>query len=485
MANTVTTTFFADGKSAQDALAKLERKYADLENKLKHVSRRSREGSHEAMGALGSLIAKVGGAALAYNAMTRSIEYSIDALRDYRRAVDAAGHAAENANKRLNIATNLGPGANRALGMAAVAAGFPVAQAREAGRDFERFGIPLEAGQTVFEGFMATNAAAKSPLNMQDYLDIISDRLAESGEKATKESVGRVARNLFAMMRGTELAPADFEAAREMLRTEKAGKAGERHRKALHRLGLKPEDVDLTGESLFDALEKLQAGLGKLAPEDRPNVMKELGFTADLTDKLMNGLEVRAKNLGMFDEAVKEITSGEDAATNRAEGVRQLLREAKAGKHRIGDTVNAADLNAEMRDVSPVFRGVGRAWGTVAGEVVGGIPGLPAEAGNAAAGAAFTTATSKTGRGLLSGFLRGLGGPAGAVGMLMEAFSAPSEAAMSPAAQMRAIEQTTNSLSSHQDSEDLKELLRRVNDNLENIDKNTRKKSAREEVGAS
>lgn len=134
------------------------------------------------------------------------------------------------------------------------------------------------------------------------------------------------------------------------------GKVGPKpFQSALDRLGLKPEDVDLVGETLPDALAKIGGALSKLPQEDRLATLKQLfekesvagasvliasvtGDAALLDDAVKSGLEDDPEKLAKlretrFDQLVgfqRDEAGFEDAVRTRQSGVAAVKRRQDA-----------------------------------------------------------------------------------------------------------------------------------------------------------
>lgn len=132
--------------------------------------------------------------------------------------------------------------------------------------------------------------------------------------------------------------------------------------KALERLGLKPEDVDLVGEDLFSSLDSLNQGLTALPEEQRAGTLKllfEEQGVAPAQLLLSNVNEIRRRRALLGDQSgfladVEEATSGRNAAAVRQDVVRENRR---AGTDQLDDLINKElDLVLEELGVSPAQR---------------------------------------------------------------------------------------------------------------------------------
>lgn len=133
--------------------------------------------------------------------------------------------------------------------------------------------------------------------------------------------------------------------------------------KALERLGLKPEDVDLVGEDLFTSLESLNRGLTALPEEQRAGTLKllfEEQGVAPAQVMLSNVAELRRRRAMLNDQSgfmadVEEATSGRNAARVRQDVLRENRRAAADQQDNLIN--QELDLVLEELGVSAAQRG--------------------------------------------------------------------------------------------------------------------------------
>jgi hypothetical protein len=132
----------------------------------------------------------------------------------------------------------------------------------------------------------------------------------------------------------------------------------------LKRMKLKPEDVDMIGESFQTVLERLKGGIESLPEEQRKGVLDKFfgGEGAGFAQLLINDPEKIAQNVAIqndtagFDAAVEENTSGKAAATRRAQ-VRQE-RLAAERDQAFTEMTNQGTIAMQEAGISPFMQNV-------------------------------------------------------------------------------------------------------------------------------
>lgn len=379
----VKMSVFANAEAAERALVSLEKKYANLENKMKQVSRASRRAKDESIIDLGAVGTKLLGLAAGYTSITAIINKATEASIEWEKAIDSAAKKGDEATRKMNVGYGaFGADAERVAAAAVSAAqraAIPLDEARRLVPEASRSGLPLESMDELFTSHKVTAAGAKGGVGFADFADEIGDILKRSGREATEAAVAEMGRQMFAMMRGTEVTIPDLENVQEHLRTAKGGKGAVRRKKALGQMGLKFENVDLVGEDVFQALEKIQIGLEKIAPEKRGATLKNFGFGADLTDRMIEGMQARSRNLEIYDASVAEMTTGRAAGEIRDQNLEQLHKERSAKNYTMSERIAALGTMDIASGRNFLQRGVltGARW---AGGGAGAIFGREAEA---------------------------------------------------------------------------------------------------------
>lgn len=118
-----------------------------------------------------------------------------------------------------------------------------------------------------------------------------------------------------------------------------SAEASTQRQAALSEIGLKPEDVDLIGENLAEAMAKIAQGLDTLPEGRRAGILAKLFEEAGATSAqvLMSSLgdlarfeRVQGEGAGLFELGVEQATSGTAAALRRAEIAGELQRMERA-----------------------------------------------------------------------------------------------------------------------------------------------------------
>lgn len=336
--NSVTTTFFASEKDAQAAIVRLEKKYGDLENKIKQVSRSSRKASQDSLSDFATIGGKFAGLLAGYLSIEGAVSKILQISREWRRESEQAARNQETATKNFKIQSGMfglqGDAAQRKIDLAGLAAG--VDYEREgnlpgalAGSLVEKGGFTGEqaadAIKQILPAFLANRAAKGGNLDPATYADALGDLIDKSmGGDRSAEGIAKATRDLFSFTRGAEVDVGELDPMMTKLKTMPAGKGGERHRKALAKLGLKFSDVDLVGEDAPTAFQAVASKVEGLAPEKQFPTLKELFEDADMANNFLAAAKGMKGNAALFDPSVTEITSGGVAGLNREKRLRQL-----------------------------------------------------------------------------------------------------------------------------------------------------------------
>lgn len=144
------------------------------------------------------------------------------------------------------------------------------------------------------------------------------------------------------------------------------GTAGTKNKSVgtLKSMGLKPEDVDFTGEDLGTVLDRMAGGLDKLPEKDRDDAMKILFEEAGVAPamqmirnraKIQENIETQ-KDLSGFDKDVAFAQSGRNAAGRRLELEAEYQQADKAGTY--GMTRQAMQNAMRENGFSPFSIGI-------------------------------------------------------------------------------------------------------------------------------
>jgi hypothetical protein len=377
MANDVTTTFFANASAAEAAIAKLEKKYDDLENKLKQVSKRSREQS-DMPALMGSWATRMGGVLSAYTGISSAINQAYQAQIQMNQAADAANTKYDELIRKLRVQGGMsgtqGAEAQQRLTRiaAGTASGFTTAQGASEELLSQGFDVATATGggaKRLLETIKATNAKEG---DVKQITAAYSALLAATGQEKNQENLDKVTLAVQRTFKGTplqapdlaQLAPkiqgvssavpwdealAQFAVMKEKSSPEVASTAlkifwermqtastDQKMVGALSQMGLTPDAVDAIGEKPAEVLDRLAGGLEKLKPEERAGAMKALfgqeamsaasGLIRD-REKVAEYRKLQGDEAG-FQEDLRISTRGASAAKARAEleQEQQMLR---------------------------------------------------------------------------------------------------------------------------------------------------------------
>lgn len=400
MANSVTTTFFADEKAAHAAIVRLEKKYADLEQKIGQVSKRSRKSTGEILPDFDKWTASIASVASAYLALPALIGKASQVQAQLITQADEAALKFDQLFRRVRVqagftALQTEEAKKRIQGIA-VETAVPNEVAAGAAEELVSQGFSAEEGtgkalKTLLETMKASNVEGGDPRALAQAAAMY---LAAQGLDRTDANLREQMIAVQRMFKGTPLQIKDLQALagktqamagvmtprevlamydilREKQTPENASTAfkviGERLQtiaarpedvRLLAKTGLKPKDLDLVGESIGEVLDRLAAGLEKLPLEEQNVLMSRLfgeegraPATGLIRDRaLLKKRIAEMDDAAGFEADVAVATSGKAAGRTRMENARENeLAERDTG---FDDVAAAAELVHRARGMS-------------------------------------------------------------------------------------------------------------------------------------
>jgi hypothetical protein len=363
----ITFTVFGTAKKAEEAIVRLEKKYDDLQNKIKQTAKRSREGNDVSLLGLGKisgqLLSAVAGytslssAASGYYQMQQRILQITDDLilaEDKRARVFATQAGLRELESPASAAKIRSLSTRNAvpfdIGFAAatqlVSSGFSVPeatgeslnvalQARAASNALGR--DPTESIQAASMALAANNLDKTASNFRMVMVDIVQKFLTTDEQTADLKAFAQrnsayssrvdfatasAAYNLIRQRQPADVASTGLSASVLALMTARSEPTKVA---ALRRLALRPESVDLVGETLEEALDRLWTGLQRVPEKLRDPILRTLvgieGLAAMnilLTDRAkLPGIRAAATGPGArkaFEESAAYAQSGPNAA---------------------------------------------------------------------------------------------------------------------------------------------------------------------------
>jgi hypothetical protein len=399
----VTTTFLANASQAESAIAKLEKKYADLENKLKQVSKTSKADFATAVQGLQEWAIGLVSVGAAAGLLTSVFTQVRAAQAELRREADATNVTYDELIRKLRVQGGLSAAQGqeaqaRLQGIAArTGVGFAVAQGTAEEMVSQGFDVASGTGaglERMLQTIKATNA---DPGQARQITQAYAALLAATGQDKNAENLENVTRAVQRVFKGTPLqapdlaalapkiqgvsnvmpmgeALAQFAVMREKSSPEIASTAmkiiWERLQtanvntttaKGLATIQLKPEDVDAIGEAPAAVLDRLAEGLAKIPETERAGVMSQL-FGAEAASAATGLIRDRAKVAEYvrlqsdetgFQEDVRVATSGPAAAQARTKLIEENYLLSAGQEGQFEERMRAAVAAAQSSGISP------------------------------------------------------------------------------------------------------------------------------------
>lgn len=314
----VTTQFFADSQAAEAAIAKLEAKYARLEQAVKQVGKRTKDDSAANQQAIEQWAATIGSVAAGYLGLSGVLQTVAQSQQRINEQADQSLIKYDELIRRLRVQGGLtalqGQEAQQRMTAIAMRTGVDFGTAARGAEELVSQGFDAQAGtgpvlERLLQTMQATNAKPEDiKLLAQSYAAL----LAGTGQEKNLANLEDVSRAVQRTFKGTPLQAADlmalapkvqgvsqavpwqealaqFAVMREKATPDVAATAlklfwerlqtaagTKSSADALSQLGLTPEQVDAIGEKPAEVLDKLATALDKLPKEQQAGVLKDL-----------------------------------------------------------------------------------------------------------------------------------------------------------------------------------------------------------------
>jgi hypothetical protein len=334
--NSVTTTFFGNEQDAVAAIARLEKKYDDLENKIKHVHAGHSHGAGHMLHEMNEIGLAAVGMVTGFAGVEATIEKLFEATKEWSAEVNKAAMNLDKTNRSL-AARGAGFGAEGQETIEEVKKkGSTAGLSHEAsGNLFGELiaqGVPREELLAKFDeiavAFKTANDAKGGALSPQAFADATS-KMLDRGAEATGKAITEAGRQLFAMTARSDMQVEDVNYLGATLREAFSGRGRKRHATALAQIGLNFEDVDQHGETFEEVISRIQEGFAahsdKVPVAKQAAWWKEMGIDSTTAERTMRGLGLVQENLGQYAEASANSTSGPNAAATRLDNDNEEL----------------------------------------------------------------------------------------------------------------------------------------------------------------
>jgi hypothetical protein len=288
-----------------------------------------------------------------------------DAMKEFHKEADAAALSLDKSHRAFAIQTGeFGPKGKEALhGVheGGEAAAISHADAEALYGDLKRKGFDseeiLKHFASIAADFAVNRTAAKGNLNTEGFADAMAKSLDRNAKKDGAALLG-AGQGLYAMTAGTEATASDVSEMAKTLASLKGGKGEARHAAGLAKLGLNFGDVDLIGEDMSTAMQRMSKGLQRLKPEDRMGTLKNITGDADQARRMLSAIESMAKNDKNYANAVATQTGGLAAAKARAAGKIHHMNAEAGGDFDI--QLDAAEIVARQAGIAGFTMGTRR-----------------------------------------------------------------------------------------------------------------------------
>lgn len=365
MANSVTTTFFANEKDAAAAIVRLEKKYDDLENKVKHFAKSANKAHGEAVELIPKWAEELLAPAASYLAIGKILDSIIEkqkeSLEVAEKVAAAEGSQVKNLRIKLGLSAADSNEAKEHFRRLAVATGFPGGAEGVGGvaNDLAAAGFGKEAVGPALEEFVRgqpaiSRASGTLEVTPHELAQAVKKSLDKQGKAPTAANVREELRDTFALLRGTDLDLEEVNKIRLALMTA-GGSKDKKH--ALAKMKLKPADVDLIGETQGEAFERLAAGLKNVKETQREPLLAEIFGVKklDTIKRILGNVPQLATNRAAFEEAMTIAGSGHGIEKQKFAAEEEIQKREGLGRvpgSRPIDEIRERDLQIRAEEVA-------------------------------------------------------------------------------------------------------------------------------------
>ena len=317
-------TYFGDGKDLEKELVRLEKKHDDLTNKIGQVSRRSRQSAKTGVQGLVEQVKGAANLSAAYDGVKKIISAITAEQRRLSQSIDETIPKLDEQQLKLQIQAGLTPrqvegkipqirDALLNTPTTDLSGGFQL-QTQLISSGFKKEDVEGgEALQTILDLKAATANFGREITNVKEVVSSVSQFLKATGQEATAENIRKTGGGVVQLFEGSEIQLKDltalaanasgltargidpqmqlaaFSVVRDQMNAEKGatamsqianefGSAALDNRKVetLQSIGLTPQDIDLIGEDLPTAFERLKKATQGMNPEEINNIMTAL-----------------------------------------------------------------------------------------------------------------------------------------------------------------------------------------------------------------
>lgn len=317
-------TYFGDGKDLEKELVRLEKKHDDLTNKIGQVSRRSRQSSKTGVQGLVDQVKGAANLSAALDGVKQVVMAITAEQRKLSQSIDETIPKLDEQQLKLQIQAGLTPrqvegkipqirDALLNTPTTDLSGGFQL-QTQLISSGFKKADVDSgEALQTILDLKAATANFGREITNVKETVSSVSQFLKATGQEATAENIRKTGGGVVQLFEGSEIQLKDltalaanasgltargidpqmqlaaFSVVRDQMNAEKGatamsqianefGSAALDNRKVetLKSIGLTPQDIDLIGEDLPTAFERLKKATQGMNPEEINNIMTAL-----------------------------------------------------------------------------------------------------------------------------------------------------------------------------------------------------------------
>lgn len=374
--------FFGSAAAAEKAIVQLEKKYDDLTNKLKQVSRESKRSTDQGTSGFMAMAGSVAKMAAGMVGVPALIGSMLSAQQSFRREAEQTAVAYDKMFRGFRVQAGLsevqGAAAQKQIQAAATRNAVEVGFAKSAATQLVSSGFSVQdatggALDTLLQGLAASNLTNADPTqltqalgqfiesqgmeknaaNLQQVL-VASQRLFKATDfqvsdlsQLAGKSAGFVGKLSVPEVMGTfdvlrNVMNADTASTAQKIFVERlTGAKGDKGReRELASLGLAPEMVDFQGENISTVLDRLATAFDKMDPTKRSGTLQRLFGTEASSaaeylirerGRLPKAIAAAADTEG-FQTDVGIATSGVAAGAQRQKNMQEAIRAANGGR---------------------------------------------------------------------------------------------------------------------------------------------------------
>lgn len=386
--NQVQTTFFANEADAAAAIARLEKKYEDLANKVKHAGKSSKEASKESADGLAAIAPQLATIGAGFATVGETIKKVFESSKEWQKMLDEAAQRFDDFRRR----TTAQGGDEHSIKMierSAQVGGISVNDAQSLWKSLHEKGIDektIDASiDDLARNFAQARLAKGGDLGVGQFVGAAMKTMDLEGPK-NADTLKKAANDMVAMTSGTPMVADDImqlSSTLEQLRKGRGGFNNPRVINFLRAIHTEFDEVNQHGEDFASVMTLISDRMKQfLPPEKWAAELAALTGDAGMAKRAIAGVGRMGANSENLDFLLANATEGIGPDEQRRKNTEEMNRAKKGGDF----MQRAKNRMTAKEDEEGLFSLILNPMRSTLLEIVGALPGGRSEAGLQAAG---------------------------------------------------------------------------------------------------